>query len=70
MSEWFALRPTVATDAPVPERANERRPPAESEPEVSPAEESPTDESGTHQRVLDRPRRRPGPQVAQARRTA
>ena len=70
MSEWFALRPTVATEAPVPKRANERRPPADSESEVSPAEESPPTSEDRTTWVPDYFRRRPGPQVAAARRTA
>jgi len=44
MSEWFALRPIVATEAPGPKRTNERRPPADTEAEVSPVEDSSTDE--------------------------
>jgi hypothetical protein len=44
MSEWFALRPTVATEAPGPKRAHERRPPADPEADVPPADDAPTDE--------------------------
>jgi hypothetical protein len=44
MSEWFALRPIVATEAPGPKRTNERRPPADTEADVSPVEDSSTDE--------------------------
>jgi hypothetical protein len=44
MSEWFALRPLVGTEAPAPKRAAERRPPADPDGESSPTEEATTDE--------------------------
>ncbi|MEI8406319.1 MULTISPECIES: hypothetical protein [unclassified Kribbella] len=45
MSEWFALRPTVVTEAPVPKRATEPVPPADPDAEVTPpSEDAPADE--------------------------
>jgi hypothetical protein len=44
MSEWFALRPAVVTDAPVPERATETVPPADPDADVPPKEDTPADE--------------------------
>ena len=44
MSEWFALRPSVAAKAPVPKRATEPMPPADPDAEVTPSEDTPTDE--------------------------